>query len=132
MVNNPYQQYRQQYQQQSVMSMTAVEMLTALYDAAMKDFELAKVAHSKNDIMGVNKNLQKAQAIFRYLRGNLDFKYDISKNLDQLYEYFLNVAIQANIKKDFSQVDDVIVMIKELRDTYVQADKIARTSGAVV
>ena len=48
MVNNPYQQYRQQYQQQSVMSMTAVEMLTALYDAAMKDFELAKIAHSKN------------------------------------------------------------------------------------
>ncbi len=130
MVNNPYQQYSQQYKQQSVMSMTAVEMLTALYDAAMKDFELAKIANEKNDIQGVNKNLQKVQAIFRYLRGNLDFKYDISTNLDQLYEYFLNVAIQANIKKDFSQVDEVIVMIKELRDTYVQADRIARTSGA--
>jgi flagellar protein FliS len=98
----------------------------------MKDFELAKIAHEKNDINSVNKNLQKAQAIFRYLRGNLDFKYDISKNLDQLYEFFLNVAIQANIKKDFSQVDDVISMIKELRDTYVQADKIARSSGASV
>ncbi|MBR3788715.1 MAG: flagellar export chaperone FliS [Clostridia bacterium] len=130
MVNNPYQQYSQQYKQQSVMSMTAVEMLTALYDAAMKDFELAKIANGKNDIQGVNKNLQKVQAIFRYLRANLDFKYDISKNLDQLYEYFLNVAIQANIKKDFSQVDEVITMIKELRDTYVQADRIARTSGA--
>ena len=130
MVNNPYQQYKQQYQQQSVMSMTAVEMLTALYDASMKDFELAKIANEKKDITGVNQNLQKAQAIFRYLRGNLDFKYDISKNLDQLYEFFLNVAIQANIKKDFSQVDDVIAMIKELRDTYVQADKIARSSGA--
>ena len=79
MVNNPYQQYKQQYQQQSVMSMTAVEMLTALYDAAMKDFELAKVAHTKNDISAMNKNLQKVQAIFRYLRGNLDFKYEISK-----------------------------------------------------
>ena len=132
MVNNPYQQYSQQYKQQSVMSMTAVEMLTALYDAAMKDFELAKIANEKNDIQGVNKNLQKVQAIFRYLRANLDFKYDISKNLDQLYEYFLNVAIQANIKKDFSQVDEVITMIKELRDTYVQADKIARSSGASV
>ena len=130
MVNNPYQQYSQQYKQQSVMSMTAVEMLTALYDAAMKDFELAKIANEKNDIQGVNKNLQKVQAIFRYLRANLDFKYDISKNLDQLYEYFLNVAIQANIKKDFSQVDEVITMIKELRDTYVQADRIARSSGA--
>ncbi|MBQ6935796.1 MAG: flagellar export chaperone FliS [Clostridia bacterium] len=130
MVNNPYQQYSQQYKQQSVMSMTAVEMLTALYDAAMKDFELAKIANEKNDIQGINKNLQKVQAIFRYLRSNLDFKYDISKNLDQLYEYFLNVAIQANIKKDFSQIDEVIAMIKELRDTYVQADKIARTTGA--
>ena len=28
------------------------------------------------------------------------------------------------------QVDEVITMIKELRDTYVQADRIARTSGA--
>ena len=130
MVNNPYQQYSQQYKQQSVMSMTAVEMLTALYDAAMKDFELAKIANENNDIQGINKNLQKVQAIFRYLRSNLDFKYDISKNLDQLYEYFLNVAIQANIKKDFSQIDEVIAMIKELRDTYVQADKIARTTGA--
>lgn len=132
MVNNPYQQYKQQYQQQSVMSMTAVEMLTALYDGAMKEFELAKIAFEQNKIADINRHLQKVQAIFRYLRGNLDFKYDISKNLDQLYEFFLNVAIQANIKKDFSQVDDVIIMIKELRDTYIQADKIARSSGAVV
>ena len=64
MVNNPYQQYSQQYKQQSVMSMTAVEMLTALYDAAMKDFELAKIANEKKDIQGVNKNLQKVQSIF--------------------------------------------------------------------
>ncbi|MBR2876584.1 MAG: flagellar export chaperone FliS [Clostridia bacterium] len=129
MVNNPYQQYSQQYKQQSIMSMTAVEMLTALYDGAVKEFELAKISNEKNDISGINVHLQKAQAIFRYLRGNLDFKYDISKNLDQLYEYFLNVAIQANIKKDFSEVDAVITMITELRDTYVQADKIARTTG---
>ena len=78
MVNNPYQQYSQQYKQQSIMSMTAVEMLTALYDAAMKDFELAKIANEKNDIQGVNKNLQKVQSIFRYFNDFIEAcSYDI-------------------------------------------------------
>ncbi len=128
MINNPYQQYKQQ----SIMSMTAVEMITALYDGAIKEFEFAKVCFETNNISEINRHLQKVQAIFRYLRGNLDFKYEISQNLDQLYEYFLNVAIQANIKKDISEINEVINMIKELRDTYIQADKIARSSGTNV
>lgn len=127
-MNNPYQQYKQQ----SVMSMTPGEMLTTLYDGAIKEIELAKTAFAKNDLTEINTHLQKVQAIFRHLRSTLDFNIEISKNLDSLYDYFITTAINANIKKDSSELENLIQLITELRDTYIQADRIARSTEAAI
>jgi flagellar protein FliS len=113
----------QKYKQESVLSMTNIEMLTALYDNAVKQLELTKIAFSKFDISEMNARLQHFQSIFRYLRTNLNYDYDIAKNLDQLYEYFISFAIQANIKKDITDIDEVINMIIDLRNTYIIAEK---------
>ena len=120
---NPYQQY----QRQSVMTMTQGEMLTKLYDEVIKQMSGAKICLTEKDLSGVNNALQKAQRILFYLKSTLDFKYEISGNLDALYDFFIERTVQANLKKDAAMLDELIPMIEDLRDTFVQADRNARS-----
>lgn len=120
---NPYQQY----QKQSVMTMTQGEMLTKLYDEVIKQMSGAKICLTEKDLSGVNNALQKAQRVLFYLKSTLDFKYEISGNLDALYDFFIERIVQANMKKDAAILDEIIPMITELRDTFVQADRNARS-----
>ena len=120
---NPYQQY----QRQSVMTMTQGEMLTKLYDEVIKQMSGAKICLTEKDLSGVNNALQKAQRILFYLKSTLDFKYEISGNLDALYDFFIKRIVQANLKKDAAMLDEIIPMIEDLRDTFVQADRNARS-----
>ena len=120
---NPYQQY----QRQSVMTMTQGEMLTKLYDEVIKQMSGAKICLTEKDLSGVNNALQKAQRILFYLKSTLDFKYEISGNLDALYDFFIERTVQANLKKDSAMLDEIIPKIEDLRDTFVQADRNARS-----
>ena len=120
---NPYQQY----QRQSVMTMTQGEMLTKLYDEVIKQMSGAKICLTEKDLSGVNNALQKAQRILFYLKSTLDFKYEISGNLDALYDFFIERTVQANLKKDAAMLDEIIPMIEDFRDTFVQADRNARS-----
>ena len=123
MAVNPFQQY----QRQSVMTMTQGEMLTKLYDEVIKQMSGAKICLTEKDLSGVNNALQKAQRILFYLKSTLDFKYEISGNLDALYDFFIERTVQANLKKDAAMLDEIIPMIEDLRDTFVQADRNARS-----
>lgn len=118
MKSNPYQAY----QQKSMMTMTQSEMLTALYDGLIKQLHIAKISQKTNQISEVNQSLQKNQAILIHLKQTLDMKYDVSENLAALYDYFAS-DYTGKYKKDVSQLDEIVEMISELRDTYTQADK---------
>lgn len=110
--------------------MTPGDMLTLLYDGLIKEIYLAQCAFEKKDLIEVNTKLQKSQAIVRHLQGSLDHKYEVSGNLNALYDYFLQNLIQANIKKDVSQLSGIVGMVTELRNTYIQADKQVRATAA--
>ena len=122
--HNPYQAY----QQQAVMTMTPGDMLTALYDGLLKRLNLAKAGFASRDYAAVNRSLQKAQLILHHLQGSLNFQYEISNSLNALYEYFDHVTVQANVKKEPGGLDEVIQMIGDLRETYIQAAKQTRTA----
>ena len=53
-------------------------------------------------------------------------KYEISNNLYDLYTYFLDRLIEANVKKDTQILDEVVGFVTELRDTWAEAMKDAR------
>ena len=123
MALNPYQKY----QQQSVMTMTAGEMLLRLYDEVITQLTAVRQFHEDKDYQRSNEALKKAQRILTYLNQTLDFQYEISNSLSALYDYFLRRLVDANLHKDNAPVDEVLPMISELRDTFAQADKAART-----
>lgn len=123
MMTNPYQKY----QQQSVMTMTQGEMLKKLYDGVIKELSGAVVYIDQKDYVHTNMSLQKAQRILNHLKVTLNFKYEVSSNLSSLYDYFISQIVQANMKKDPKLLEEIIPMVAELRDAFVQADKNART-----
>ena len=122
MATNPYSKY----QEQSVMTMTHGEMLTKLYEETIKQIHTAIRAIQANDASMANLCLQKSQRIIAYLQATLDMKYPISANLASLYVFFNEQLIRANIKKEVKPLEDILPLIEELRDTFVQADKLAR------
>lgn len=123
MALNPYQKY----QQQSVMTMTAGEMLLKLYDEVITQLTAVRQFNEEKDYPRSNEALKKAQRILTYLNQTLDFQYEISNSLSALYDYFLRRLVDANLHKDNAPVDEVLPMIVELRDTFAQADKAARS-----
>lgn len=122
MITNPYDTYKQQ----SVMTMTSGQMLIMVYNELIKQLSLAQQAFTQKDIAGVNRYLQKSQKLIRALQGTLNFDYSISENLNNLYDFFLSAVLNANVKKDSTQLQTLIEMITELRDTFTEADKLAR------
>ena len=122
MITNPYERYKQQ----SVMTMTQGEMLTKLFDEIIKQLTGATICMEKKDISGTNAALQKAQKVLNHLKLTLNYEYPISKNLSSLYDYFIRRIVAANICKDPAPVQEVLPMIEELRETFVQADRQAR------
>ena len=121
---NPYQKY----QQQSVMTMTQGEMLTKLYNEIIKQFSGAAMymREPEPNITEINRALQKGQRILNHLRATLDHQYKILAELDAFYDYFIRQAVQANLKKDPKLIEEVIPLVTELRDAFIQADRNAR------
>ena len=120
----------QTYKEQSVMTMTQVEMLTMLYDGILKEVYAAKNAlHATPlDIAEINRRLQKVGRILNHLKTFLDMNNDIAKNLFSLYDYASWIINQANMKKDPSKLDEVSHIISELKESYIQADRKVRMS----
>lgn len=121
-MQNPYEKYKQQ----SVMTMTQGDMVKLLFEEALKQLERGARCINSKDYSGSNDALQRVQKIFNHLLGTLDFQYEISQNLSSLYEFFNYKIIQANIRKDFREIEDILPMVIELKDTFALADKQAR------
>lgn len=127
MTYNPYNKYASQ----SVMTMTHGEMLTKLYEATILNMNLAIKGISEKDVPATNLALQKAQKILNYLTATLDRQYPISNNLAALYDFFNHQLIAANVKKDASLIQEIVPMVEELRDAFVQGDKLSRIESSV-
>lgn len=119
-----------QYQQSSVFTATPEELTLMLYNGCIKGIRFAELAIDDKNYEKANYYICKAEAIIRELRNTLDMKYEISENLYNLYTYFLNRLIEANVKKDKSILEEVLHFVEEIRDTWSQAMKQARIENS--
>ena len=120
MISSPYEKYRQNAVQTS-----PGQLLIMLYDGAIR-FVLAAIdGVTQKDHIKSNTNFGKAQAIISELRATLDHSYEIANSLEKLYEYMNFLLIQANIKKVIEPAEEVLGYLKDLRESWVEANKIA-------
>lgn len=123
MIKSPYEKYRQS----SVQTSTPAQLVIMLYDGAIRFAKVGLEGLNKQDIEKANLNLGKAQTIISELMSTLDQSYDVSKNLFALYEYTNYLLIEANIRKSPEKAEEAIGYLTDLRDTWMQASKLAST-----
>lgn len=115
-----------QYMQNSIYTATPEELTMMLYNGLIRFLLQAQLGITEKNIEKAYNSIIRAQDIILYFRNTLDMKYEISENLDLLYEYMNRRLMEANMKKDQEIITEVLGMAKELRDTWSQAMKQAK------
>lgn len=113
----------QAYKEQSVNTMTKGEMLLLLYDEILKRLARAGMALEKEDYVIFNQSVNRSTEIVKYLIETLDYEYPISRELKNMYDYFLYELsrLQAGRRKEI--IGDLHGLVKELRDAFNQASR---------
>lgn len=119
------------YKNQQIMTASPQELTLMLYNGAIRFVGESIQAIEMNDMQKAHKANMRAQDIVREFMNTLDMRYEVSKGLDQLYDYIEYRLIQANIKKDKAQLEEAKGLLTELRDTWYQAMKLARGQQVV-
>lgn len=93
-----------------------------LYDRLVLDLEQAEAALASSDIPTVNDKLVHAQAIILELHAALDTAaWDGADGLAQLYLWWNNELMAANIAKEAKGIRVCLRMVKQLQDAWHKA-----------
>lgn len=114
----------QQYKTQSINTMTKAEMLILLYDELIKRLTRAEMALKNQNFTAFDEAVTRCKEIVDYLARTLDKKYDISKELSRMYEYFQFELARLSAGRKTEIITELKPLIIELRDTFKEADKI--------
>jgi len=117
---NPFKSYRQ------VATQTAPpgQLVLMLFDGALKSLDLALLGFEHTDFaernLAVHNNLTRALDIVRELNGSLDMAAggQLAETLRNLYMYFEQRLNDSNFKKSPEGVQEVMPMLKQLRDAW--------------
>ncbi|WP_341875736.1 flagellar export chaperone FliS [Defluviitalea saccharophila] len=119
----------QTYKNNAILTATPQELTLMLYDGALKFCNQAIKSIEAGRITEAHRYIVRTEDIIEEFQATLDKKYPISKELDSLYEYIYRRLVEANIKKDKVILEEVYELIKELRDTWKEAMKLAKTQS---
>ncbi len=114
------------YKQNSILTASPEELTLMLYNGLIKFIMIARKAIEEKDIPKAHESIIRAQDIVNEFKASLNMQYEISHNLNMLYDYFLDRLLEANIRKDTAILDEVLRFVRELRDTWAQAMRIAK------
>lgn len=106
------------YQKQKILTATPAELTLMLYEGAIKFINIAIMGIEKNDVSKAHTNIMKAQRIIEEFRSTLNFKYPVAKDFDVVYEYLLKRLVEANMKKDIEILEECLVHLRGMRDTW--------------
>lgn len=118
-LNNGYQQYKEQ----SVMTMTSGEMLLLLYDELIKRLTRAELALEKQDYPLFNASISRSREIVLYLKSTLNSEYGISRELRQMYDFFLYELSRVEAGRNPQIIEEMKPLVKDLRDAFEEAGK---------
>ncbi|WP_434133575.1 flagellar export chaperone FliS [Sporomusa sphaeroides] len=118
------------YKNQQIMTASPEELTLMLYNGAIRFTVESMQAIEQGNLEKANAANLRAQDIVREFMCTLDMQYEISQNYYKLYDYIEYRLMQGNIKKDKSQLEEAKNLLTELRDTWMQAMKLARGQQA--
>lgn len=122
----------EEYRKSAVSGASPIELIIALYDAALRFMEAGKSAIAAGDAAKQDTFLQKAQRVLNELMSCLDLTHggEIAKNLLALYTYMLNELVAANVHDDARRVEVCMKIMRELRETWVELARAVKEAPA--
>ncbi len=110
------------YREMEILTSSPAKLILILYDELIKCLNQAKEEISIKDIEKSHNLLVKSQGIIRELMCSLNLKAgEIAVNLYRIYEYMHYRLVQANLEKNIQMVEEVISLIKPLREAWIRA-----------
>ena len=114
-----------QYKLQSINTMTQGEMLITLYDELIKRLKQAELALEDDDKDVYQDCIARSVRIIQYLKNTLRREFEISRNLNALYDYFIYELVRASARRNEEIIGEVRSFAQELRDSFRQASRLA-------
>jgi flagellar protein FliS len=118
-MKNAYQKYKNN----SIQTASREKILLMMYEGAIKFVKKAIVACEKKDISERGLNIGRAYDIILELNNTLDHDIggEISRNLEQLYNFITDQLTKANVTGDSATLHSVIKILETLNDGWKQA-----------
>ncbi|GAB3265712.1 flagellar export chaperone FliS [Chitinimonas naiadis] len=102
------------------------KLICMLYEGAIKALFMAKLHMQNKEIGPKGVAISKAIAIIEEgLRNSLDAGQsgEIAANLDTLYDYMSRRLLEANITNDLAALEEVHLLLAQLKDAWESIDK---------
>ena len=120
----------QQYKAQSLNTMTQQELLLLLLDELVKRMLRGDLALEQQDYPLFEASMDRCIDIVRYLDDTLIKKYEVSRDLHRMYEFFCYDFNRVKLGRNKTELDRLRPMIIDLRDTFRSADRKAAAERA--
>jgi flagellar protein FliS len=105
-----------------------------LYDGAIRFLTIAREKMATGEIEPRHTNLLKVQNILAELLSSLNMREggEVAVNLQRVYTYMLQQLVEANLHDNPKPIDDVLVMLCDLRDSWavVAQQTLSQRNGA--
>lgn len=118
-----------QYNNSKILTATPAELTLMLYEGAIKFCNVAKTAIEQKNIQKAHDNIMRTQRIIDYLRKTLDMKYPVAKDFEKIYVYLTRRLVEANLKKDTEILEEVLMHLRSVRDTWKEVMRINHEKG---
>ncbi|MDC7234331.1 MAG: flagellar export chaperone FliS [Spirochaetales bacterium] len=129
MNKNPLNAYRQT----KVKTASQGRLIVMLYDEALKQLDLGieEMNRPSRKLDKVHNYIVKTQDIITELMASLDFEKggDIAKNLYNLYMFFNQQLLQANMDKSAQSLSEIRNMMDELRTAWASIEGQNQNAG---
>jgi flagellar protein FliS len=112
-----------QYIHDEILNASPGELIILLYGGAIKALEKCKKQVDNKDPHDFSLNLTKAESIICELMGALKKEIfpELVENLARLYDFMFKQLVEAHKEKDIERIDQVIVLLKGLRESWSEA-----------
>ncbi len=112
-----------QYIHDQILNASPGKLIILLYGGAIKSLEKCKQQVDSKDPHDFSLNLTKAESIICELMGALKKEVfpELVENLARLYDFMFRQLVEAHKDKDIKKIDHVIVLLKGLKESWVEA-----------
>ena len=119
------QNIAQEYNRNKILTASPAELTLMLYEGAIKFCNIAMIAIEKGDLQKAHTNIKKAEDIITEFK--VTHKYPVAEDFEKIYDYIYSLLVNANVKKDPEILNQALVEIRGMRDTWKEV--MNRTRG---